>query len=141
MMLLKCCTHYVTKSGKLSIRHRTGKGQFSFQSQRRAMSKNVQPPAQLHSFHMLARKAQNLSSLGFKEYMNQEFSDVQAGFRKGGGTRDQLPTSVGSQKKQENSRKISTSASLTRLQVLTVDHNKLWKILQETGIPSHLTSS
>ena len=75
---------------------RTGKDQFSFQSQRRAMSKNVQPPAQLHSFHMLARKSQNLSSLGFKEYMNQEFSDVQAGFRKGGGTRDQLPTSVGS---------------------------------------------
>ena len=63
---------------------------FSFQSQRKAMSKNVQPPAQLHSFHMLARKAQNLSSLGFKEYMNQEFSDVQAGFRKGGGTRDQI---------------------------------------------------
>ena len=85
-----------SKFGKLSSGHRTGKGQFSFQSQRRAMSKNVQPPAQLHSFHMLARKAQNLSSLGFKEYMNQEFSDVQAGFRKGGGTRDQLPTSVGS---------------------------------------------
>ena len=96
MMLLKCCIQYVSKFGKLSSGHRTRKGQFSFQSQRRAMSKNVQPPAQLHSFHMLARKAQNLSSLGFKEYMNQEFSDVQAGFRKGGGTRDQLPTSVGS---------------------------------------------
>ena len=46
--------------------------------------------AQLHSFHMLARKAQNLSSLGFKEYMNQEFSDVQAGFRKARGIRDQI---------------------------------------------------
>ena len=50
-----------------------------------------------------------------------------------------LPTSVGSQKKLENSRKTSTSASLTMLKPLTVDHNKLWKILQEMGIPDHLT--
>ena len=52
-----------------------------------------------------------------------------------------LPTATGSQKKQENSRKTSTSASLTMLKPLTVwmDHNKLWKILQEMGIPDHLT--
>ena len=50
-----------------------------------------------------------------------------------------LPTSVGSSKKQENSRKISTSASLATLKPLTVNHNKLWKILQEMGIPDHLT--
>ena len=48
-----------------------------------------------------------------------------------------MPTSAGSFKKQENSRK--TSASLTMLKTLTVDHNKLWKILQEMGIPDHLT--
>jgi len=41
MMLLKCCTQYVSKFGKLSSGHRTGKGQFSFQSQRKAMLKNV----------------------------------------------------------------------------------------------------
>ena len=41
--------------GKLSSGHRTGKGQFSFQSQRRAMPKNAQTIAQLHSSHMLAR--------------------------------------------------------------------------------------
>ena len=50
-----------------------------------------------------------------------------------------LPTSVGSLKKQENSRKTSTSASLTMLKLLTVNHNKLWKILKEMGIPDHLT--
>ena len=54
MMLLKCCTQYVSKSGKLSSGHRTGKGQFSFQSQRKAMPKNVQTTTQLHSSHMLA---------------------------------------------------------------------------------------
>ena len=49
-----------------------------------------------------------------------------------------LPTSAGSLKKQESSSK--TSASLTTLKPLTVwDHNKLWKILKEMGIPDHLT--
>ena len=52
-----------------------------------------------------------------------------------------LPTSAGSQKKQENSRKTSTSASLTTLKASDcVYYNKLWKILKETGIPDHLTS-
>ena len=39
---LKCCTRYASKYGKLSSGHRTGKGQFSFQSHRKAMPKNVQ---------------------------------------------------------------------------------------------------
>ena len=42
-----------SKFGKLSSGHRTGKGQFSFQSQRKAMPKNAQTTAQLHSSHML----------------------------------------------------------------------------------------
>ena len=50
-----------------------------------------------------------------------------------------LPTSAGSSKKQESSRKTSISALLTMPKPLTVDHNKLWKILQEMGIPDHLT--
>ena len=45
-----------------------------------------------------------------------------------------LPTSAGSWKKQESSRKTSTSALLTMPKPLTVDHNKLWKILKEMGI-------
>ena len=55
MMLWKCCTQYASKFGKLSSGHRTGKGQFSFQSQRKAMPKNAQTTAQLHSFHTLAK--------------------------------------------------------------------------------------
>ena len=54
------------------------------------------------------------------QYVNQEFPDVQAGFRKGRGTRFKLPTFTGSKKKQENLRKTSTSASLTMLKLLTV---------------------
>ena len=50
-----------------------------------------------------------------------------------------LPTSAGSWKKQESSRKTSISTLLTMPKPLTVDHNKLWKILKEMGIPDHLT--
>ena len=46
--------HYAIEFGKLSSGHTTGKGQFPFQSQRKAMPKNVQTTLQLHSFHMLA---------------------------------------------------------------------------------------
>ena len=51
-----------------------------------------------------------------------------------------LPTPVGSKEKQQNSRKTSTPASLTMLKSC-VDHNKLWKILKEMGIPDHRPAS
>ena len=54
-MLFKCCTQYASKFGKLSRGHRTGNGQFSFQSQRKAMPKNGPTTAQLHSSHTLVK--------------------------------------------------------------------------------------
>ena len=55
-----------------------------------------------------------------QQYVNREFPDVQAGFRKGRGTRAQIAKSTGSLKKQESSRKTSTSALLTTPKPLTV---------------------
>ena len=55
-----------------------------------------------------------------QQYLNHELPDVQAGFRKGRGIRDQIANSIGSSKKQESSRKTSTSALLTTLKPLTV---------------------
>ena len=52
-----------------------------------------------------------------------------------------LPTSVGASKKQESFRKTPTFALLTIPKPLSVDHNKLWKILKEMGIPYHLIAS
>ena len=52
---VKVLTQYVSKFGKLSSGHRTGKGPFSFQSQRKAMPKNALTTAQLHSFHTLVK--------------------------------------------------------------------------------------
>ena len=56
---------YANKFGKLNSGYRTGKGQFSFQSQKKAMPKNVQMTIQLHSFHMLARLCSKSFKLGF----------------------------------------------------------------------------
>ena len=53
--VLKCYTQYASKFGKLSSGHKTGKGQFSFQSQRKAMPKNAQTTTQLHSPHTLVK--------------------------------------------------------------------------------------
>ena len=55
-----------------------------------------------------------------QQYMNHELPDVQAGFRKGKGTRDQMPTCAGSSKKQESSRKTSISALRSMPKPLTV---------------------
>ena len=52
---VKVCTQYTSKFGKLNSGHRTGKGQFSFQSQRKAMPKKAQTTAQLHSSHTLVK--------------------------------------------------------------------------------------
>ena len=72
--------------------------------------------------------------------MNYELPDVQAGFRKGREEPEiKLPTSSGSLKKQESSRKTSTSALLTMPKPLTVWMTTNWKILQDMGIQDHLT--
>ena len=66
-----------------------------------------------------------------QQYVNHELPDVQAGFRKGRGTRDQIANIVGSRKKQESSRKTSISALLTMPKPLTVwitiNSGKFWK--------------
>ena len=74
-----------------------------------------------------------------QQYVNQELSDVKLDLEKAEEPEIKLPTSAGSLKKQENSRKATTSALLTTPQSLTVYHNKLWKILKEKGILDHLT--
>ena len=90
MMLWKCRTQYVSKFGELSSGHRTGKGQFSFQSQRQSMTKNVQTTAQLHSISHASKVMLKILQARLQKYMNQALADVQAGFRKGRGIRDQI---------------------------------------------------
>ena len=67
-----------------------GKYQFSFHSQRKAMPKNAQTTAQLHSFHNANKVMLKFLQSRLQQYVNRELPDVQAGFRKGRGTRDQI---------------------------------------------------
>ena len=67
--------------------HRTGKGQVSFQSPRKAMSKNVQTTAWMHSSHTLV--VLRILQARLQQYMNCEFPDVQGSFKNGRRTRDQ----------------------------------------------------
>ena len=76
-----------------------------------------------------------------QHYVNWELPDVQAGFRKGRGTRDQIATSVGSLKKQENTRKTYTSALLIMTKLLTVyittDYGQFFKRWEyQTSLPA-----
>ena len=80
---------FVSKSGKLSSGHRTWKGQFSFQSQRKAMPKNAQTTAQLFISHA-SKVMLKILQVRLQQYVNCELLGVQAGFRKGRGTRDQI---------------------------------------------------
>ena len=96
MMLWKCCTQYASKFGKLNSGHRTGKGQFSFQSQRKAMLKNVQTTAQLHSSH--ASKCSKLSKPGFKSTWTVNFQMFKLDSEKAEEPEIKLPTCTDHQK-------------------------------------------
>ena len=75
-----------------------------------------------------------------QQYMNQEIPDVQGGFRKGRGTRDQIANICWIIKKTKEFQKNIYFCFFDYAKAFDcVDHNKLWKILQEMGIPDHLT--
>ena len=86
----KCFTQYASKFGKLSSGHRTRKGQSSFQFQRRAMPKNIQTTSQLYSLSHTSKVMCKILQARLEKYMNRELPEVQAGFTKGRGTRDQI---------------------------------------------------
>ena len=83
-MLWKCCTQYASKFGKISSDHSTGK--FSFDSNAKECS-NCHTT--VHISHAIKVTLKILQAR-FQQYVNHEFPGVQAGFRKGRGTRDQI---------------------------------------------------
>ena len=102
------------------------------------MPKNAQTTAQLHSSHTLVKL--KILQARLQQYMNCELPDVQTGFRKGGGTRDQIANIYWIIKK---AREFQISIYFCFIDYAKsfdcVDHNKLWKILKEMGISDHLT--
>ena len=91
-MLWKCCTQYASKFGKLSSGHRTGKGQLSFQSQRKAMPKNVQTTTQLYSSHMPAKKGSKIFKPGFSNMWTENLQMFKLSLEKAEEPEIKLPT-------------------------------------------------
>ena len=134
---VKRYTQCIRKFGKLGHVHMTGKGQFSFQSQRRVMPKNVETTVQLSSFHMLERWCSKSFKLGFSS-LNRGHPDVLAQFRKGRGTRGKIVSICWiMEKAMEFPEKLLLLHWLHWR--LCVDHIKLWKIPKEMMLPGHLT--
>ena len=141
-MCLKCCTHYCSKFGKVSNCHRTGKGQFSFQSQRRQCQRIFKVLQNDTHFTCQQGSIQNLQDR-LQQYVNLGISRCSSWI----------------QKRQRNQRsnwqhpldhrkgnkiikkKRSTSASLTILIPLTGWIIMNWKILKKMGIPISLPAS
>jgi len=75
-----------------------------------------------------------------QQYMNCDLPDIQAGYRKGRGTRDQIANIRWVIKKAREFQKIIYFCFIDYAKTIDcVDHNKLWKVLQEMGMPEHLT--
>ena len=136
-----CWRLYASKFGKLSSGHRTGKGQFSFQSQRKAMPKNAQTTnyCTIALISHASKVMLKILQARLQQYMNHELPDVQDGFRKGRGTRDQIANIRWIIKKARVSRKTSISAFLTMPKPLTVWSTTNCAKFLEMGIPDHLT--
>ena len=119
-MLWNCCTQYASKFGKLRSGHRTGKGQFSFQSKRKAMPKNVQATTQMLSFHKLRKWCSKSFKLSINSIWTENFQMFKLDLENAEEPEIKLPTSAGSSKKQESFRKTSITAWLTMPKPLTV---------------------
>ena len=128
--LWKCCTQYASKFGKLSSGHKTGKGVFI------PIPKKGNPEecSNYHTIALISLSSKVMLKIlqaKLQQYVNRELADVQAGFRKGRGTRDQMPTFFGWSKKQESSRKTSISALLTTPKPftvwITINCGKFWR--------------
>ena len=128
MMLLKCHTQYANKFGKLSSGHRTGKGQFSIQSQRKAMAKECSNYCVIAFISYASKVMLKILQVRLQQYMNRELSDVQARFRKGRGTRDHFANIHWIIKKAKEFQRNIYFCFIDYVRAFDyVDHNKLWK--------------
>ena len=130
MVPSRCCIQYVSKSGRLSSSHRTGKGQSSSQFPRRVVPKNALTIGQLHSSPILVRSCLKILHARLQHYASQELPDVQAGFRKGRGPRDQIANICWVMEKAREFQKNIHFCFIGYTKVLTMWVTTNWKILQ-----------
>ena len=148
MVLWKCCTQYASKFGKLSSGHRTGKGPFSFQSQRQCQ--RMLKLSHIALFSHASKVMLKILQARLQQYVDHELPDVQAGFRKGRGVRDQITNTRWIIKKAREFQKNIYFCFIDYAKAfvwITINCDlKFWnseiqnsEILKEMGIPDHLT--
>ena len=126
--------------GKLNSGHRTGKGKFSFQSQRREMPKNVPATVPLPSFHMLVRLCSKSFKLGFRSTWTENLQMYKLGLERQRRRRPDCQHHLDHRKKaREFQKNILFCFTDCAKAFGCVYHNILWNILKEMGIPDHLT--
>ena len=119
-MLLKCCTQYDSQFGKLNSSHRTGKRSVFIPIPNKGNAKEC---FNYHTIVLISHASKVMLKIlqaRLQQYVNRELPDVQAGFRKSRGTRDQIANILWITEKAKEFQKTSTSASLTALKPLTV---------------------
>ena len=104
---------------------------------------NVKECSNYHTIALISHASKVMLKIlqaRLQQYVNCEFPDIQAGFRKGRGTRDQIANICWIiEKAREFHKNIYFCFTDYAKSFDCVDHNKLWKILKEMGIPDHLT--
>ena len=133
MMPSRFCIHYVSKYGRPSSSHRTGKGQSSSQFPRRVVPKNVLTIGQLYSSPTLVSSCLKSCMLGFSIMQAKNFQMSMLGLEKESNTHWII------EKAREFEKSIYLYFTDYTKAFDCVDHDKLWKALKEMGIPDHLT--
>ena len=130
-MLWKCCTQHANKSGKLSSGHRAGKGQFSFQPQRKVKQKKTSNYHTIALISYAIKVMVKIFQARLQSMWTVNFQMVKLDLEKAEEPEVKLLKSAGSWKKQENTRKVSASALLVIPKPLTMwittNCGKFWK--------------
>ena len=139
-MILKCCTQYASKFGKLSS--------VTFHSRKRSVfipipkKGNAKECSNYRTIALISHTSKVILKIlqaRHQQYVNQELADVQVEFRKGRGARDQIANVHWiTEKNKRIPEKIYFCFIDYTKAIDHVDHNNLWKIFQEMGIPHHL---
>ena len=135
-MLLKCCTQHASKFGNLSSRHRT----VFIPTPKKGNAKECSDYRTIALISHSSQVTLKILQARLQQYVNRELPDVQAGFRKGKETRDQIANIHWIIEKSREFQKNIYFCLIDYAKAFDcVDHSKLWNILQEMGIPDHLT--
>ena len=125
-MLLKCCTQHASKFGKLNSGHRTGKVSFHSNPKRKALPKIAQNYHTIAFISHASKVMLKILQVRLQQYMNQELPDIQAGFRKGRGTSDQIANIHWMTEKARECQKNTYFCFIDYANAFDcVDHNKL----------------